>query len=431
MSSRPAARRRTHAPGILLLYHFSPPYASTVVEHADAIRRHSRYPTWSVNVDRGYPSGLDSIDPSVIVLHYSLFGSSQYLLSDQFLEFIDRARDSYKIAFFQDEYYYCAQRFAFIDRHHVDCVYTLLEPSHWDAVYGAHTYGPELVYTIPGYVSDDLVRLAGERGRPDARRGIDVGYRARSLPFYMGRGSQEKREIGIRFRELARNRGLALDIEVDEESRLYGGDWYAFVANCRAILGVEAGVSIFDIDDVVRTGAEALLAKSPGMGFDEMSRLLLEPWEDNIPYRTVSPRHFEAAAFRVVQILFEGRYSGVLEPMTHYLPLRKDFSNLDEILRLLGDAEVRRTITDRAHADLIASDRYSYRAFVRDFDAALERRGLDLAPDAVAAHEMRRRLAEGALGRWIRSELRLRRRALGRRPAISRARQALRSVIGR
>ncbi len=411
---------------MLVLYHFRPPYAATVVEHAEAIGRHSRYPVWTLNVDLGYPPGLDDIQPAVIVLHYSLFGGTPYLLGDRFLEFLDNAKSSYKIAFFQDEYYYCAQRYQFIDRHRIDCVYTLVEPGHWEAAYGSRTHGPALVYTIPGYVSDDLVRLARSHGRPDSARRIDVGYRARSLPFYMGRGAQEKREIGLRFRELVQDRGLVVDIEVDEPSRLYGARWIQFVADCRAMLGVEAGVSIFDTDDVVRVAAEELVRARPGITFQEMSDLLLAEWEDNIPYRTVSPRHFEAAAFRVGQILFEGRYSGVLQPDLHYLSLRKDFSNLDDVLRQLADVDLRRAITERTYADLIQSGRYSYRAFVREFDDDLASRGIDLAFDEAAVTGTRRALARGALERRIRREVRLRRRDLGRRRAGRLARWATR-----
>lgn len=416
------------APGILLLYYFRPPYAATVLEHAQAIGRHSRFPVWSVNVDLGFPSGLDRIEPAVIVLHYSLFGSFDYLLNDQFVEFLARAKHSYKIAFFQDESYYCSQRFSFIDRHQIDCVYTLIKPQYWDQVYGARTYGPRLVHTIPGFVSDDLVRTARRQRRPDASRLIDIGYRARSLPFYMGRGSQEKREIGVRFKELAGDHGLTLDIEVDEATRIYGDRWYDFIANCRAMLGVEAGVSIFDIDDVVRHGAEELLTAHPAMTFADMSHRLLEPWEENIPYRTVSPRHFEAAAFQVVQILFEGHYSGVLQPMVHYLPLRKDFSNIDEMLRLFRADDFRRSMAERAYADVIASGRYSYGAFVEEFDLDLIGRGLDLDGDHRTVERARRALADGALERKVRWQIGQHRRALGRRRAVQQVRSAIRRL---
>ena len=268
----------------------------------------------------------------------------------------------------------------------MDCVYTLLEPPYHDLVYGRNTHGPRTIYTLPGYVSDELVAMAERRSVRDHRRRIDIGYRGRSLPYWMGRGSQEKREIAIRFREIAAGSSLLLDIAVDVEARLYGGSWTDFLAESRGFLGVEAGVSIFDLEDRVRPEAERLLADDPAMGFEEMSERLLAPFEDSVPYRTVSPRHFEAAAFRVVQILFEGTYSGVLEPMVHYLPLNKDLSNVDEIIRLFRDPDVRHALTDRAYKDLIASGRYSYRRFIEAFDNDLEQAGFRASSDE-AQHE--------------------------------------------
>jgi hypothetical protein len=152
-------------------------------------------------------------------------------------------------------------------------------------------------------------------------------------------------------------------------------------------LGVEAGVSIFDVEDVARNETEKLLARQPDMSFEEISERLLYQWEDNIFYRTISPRHFEAAAFRVCQILFEGRYSGLMEPMIHYIPLKKDFSNFDDCLRMFQDKQLRRQLTENAHRDLIASGKYSYRSFIEGFDAELLKEGMrpEVTADEAAA----------------------------------------------
>ena len=96
-------------------------------------------------------------------------------------------------------------------------------------------------HTLTGYVSDDLRRAAARFGKPDDQRTVDVGYRGRPLPPYLGRGGQEKDEIGRRFRELAAGTGLRLDIKGAEADRLYGDAWYRFIANCRCVLGVESG----------------------------------------------------------------------------------------------------------------------------------------------------------------------------------------------
>ncbi len=363
--------------GILLLYHhLLTPNAATIMDHVDAFRRYSRFPVWSLNTELGFPARLPAFHFETILLHYSLFGTVPYRLNEQFIKYLEQSDSSYKVAFFQDEYHHCKQRFEFLDHHRVDCVYTLVEPQQYKDTYQKYTQVSKLVNYIPGYVSETMIELAGRFSRPDAKRRIDVGYRGRQLPFYMGRGSQEKTDIAIRFKEKAGNLGLRLDIETGEQKRLYGKNWYRFLANCRAVLGVEAGVSVYDIEDTVRPEYDRLASLNPEISFEEVFEQILYPYEDNIYYRTISPRHFEAAAFRNCQVLYEGRYSGILKPMIHYIPLKKDWSNFDEVIRLLKDASVRRELTENAYQQLIATDRYTFRQHVHDFDQELLRAGL-------------------------------------------------------
>lgn len=205
--------------------------------------------------------------------------------------------------------------------------------------------------------------------------------------------------IGERFRELAAASGMRLDIETAEESRIYGTDWYRFLGRCHATLGVESGVSFMDLEDECH--AEYLRLRDEGRDptLEELQAGALGRWDGNLPYRTIGPRHFEAAAFRICQVLFEGEYSGAMAPMVHYVPLAKDFSNLHQVLEVLRDPRRRREIVERAHADLIASGRYSYARFIQEVDEQLLEAGLaPAAPDArrsmsraVNKHRLRRR----------------------------------------
>ena len=88
-------------------------------------------------------------------------------------------------------------------------------------------------------------------------------------------------------------------------------------------------------------------------------------------YRTVSPRHFEAAACRTLQILYEGEYRGILLPWRHYLPLRRDFGNFEEIVGALRDGALAAEITERAFAEVAANPAYSYATFVGALDEAI------------------------------------------------------------
>ena len=181
--------------GVLLIYnHPLWSNAPTILEHVNAFAAHSQFNVWTVNTEGGFPPALRSLRFRVILLHYSLFGYWPNLqLSDSFLRYLSECGRSYKIAFFQDEYQFCQQRFGFVNRYGIDSVYTLVEPELFDAVYRRYTGVQSLIYTIPGYVSDDLVERGRKLGKPDEVRRIDIGYRGRRLDYSMGRGAQEKK----------------------------------------------------------------------------------------------------------------------------------------------------------------------------------------------------------------------------------------------
>jgi len=373
------ARRRLD--GILLIYH-RPVFvkdASTVREHIDSFSQYSVFPVCSINTALGFPRWLWRYEYPIIVLHYSLFGSKNYPMSQEFVDYIDSRKGSYKVAFFQDEYYFCPKRFAFINEHGINTIFSLLEPEEVPKVYGRYTKVSRVLYTLTGYVSEKLIKAAAKHSLPDERRTIDIGYRGRELLPYMGRAAREKTAIAEIFKEKARGFKLHLDIETKEYHRLYGKDWHRFLGNCRGCLGVEAGVSVFDLEGVVYREFEKLRQRYPSATFDEMVAMLapvMDPWEGRVFYRTVSPRHFEAAAFNICQILFEGRYSGVLEPMRHYIPLKKDFSNFDDVIDAFLDGGFRNQLAKNAYADLIASGQYSYKRFIEGFDRELMKEGL-------------------------------------------------------
>ena len=99
------------------------------------------------------------------------------------------------------------------------------------------------INTLTGYVPKNLLKV----DPPNLKyRQIDVGYRTRKPPFWLGDLAQEKWTIADKFRDAAKDFGLKIDLSYQETDRLYGQRWLAFVKNCRCMLGVESGASVFD-----------------------------------------------------------------------------------------------------------------------------------------------------------------------------------------
>ena len=203
-------------------------------------------------------------------------------------------------------------------------------------------------------------------------RPIDIGYRGSRQPYSFGRLCHEKWHIGEVFGRICRERGLQHDISSRPEDRHFGNAWYRFLRRCKATLGVESGASIFDFDGSLEHKCEQYLAEHPDADFETVHRLYLAPHENNIRYAQISPRHFEASACRTLQIMYEGEYSGIFTAGRHYLSLRRDLSNLDDVLAAFADERTRQRITDAAVEEIVMNDRFSYRTFVQCLDDAIE-----------------------------------------------------------
>lgn len=362
---------------LLLIYnHPLSPSAPTILEHVLSFDKYSQFKVFAINTEMGLPSGIGGLRFACIVLHYSLFGTIPYRIPKSFEAYVQKSTGSLKVAFFQDEYRYCQERFAIVNALGVDLIYTLLDLPFAKEVY-KKTNAKVLVHTLTSFVCDSLVEKARLFTVPFDRRAVDVGYRARPLDFYMGRGAQEKTEIAHRFSSAAVGSNLILDVKTAEADRIYGDDWYRFIANCRFMLGVEAGVSIFDLDGSITKAVLELVKRKPEVSFQDVHDQVLKDFEGNIPYRQISPRIFEAAAMRTGLILFEGLYNGVVSPYDHYIPLKKDFSNIGEVLRLMNDRSFVSAMVDRLYEDVISSGKYHYSKFVNNFDELLVSFGLN------------------------------------------------------
>lgn len=357
--------------GILLIYHHPiSANAPTIMEHVNSFERYSQFNVWKINTEYGFPSGLRQLEFAAIVLHYSPFGTYPFRINEKFCQYIEGCERSVKIVFFQDEYRYCQQRFALINKLGIDIIYTLLESQYFEEVYYRNTKAKRVLPTLTGYVCDSLLEKARRFSKPFDSRDIDVGYRARTLPFYMGRGAQEKTDIAKGFIERATNLDFHLDIKTDENDRIYGDDWYRFVGNCKFMLGVEAGVSVFDLDGKVAYECNELISKNPQITFDEVAKCLLTHIDGKIEYRMISPRIFEAAAMGVVPILFSGKYNGVIYPFKNYIELYKDFSNIDAVFNQMRDQKMVQDI-QKNNKMLVETEQFHYRAFLASFDHEL------------------------------------------------------------
>jgi hypothetical protein len=388
-------RRLTSRLSVLVLGDDHRGHANTVLDHIAAFRRFSRHDVRTFN-PRGLRDAraLDLGEFDVVVIHYSIFVVSDEYLCEPVRRKL-RAFRGLKVQFIQDEYRWVDRISATMRDLGIGVLFTCVPPASLPSIWNEQRLpGVRKVPTLTGYVPEELV---GAPFPPLRERPIDVGYRGREVPWWLGDLGQEKIRIGEGVLERAETHGLRVDIAWTEDRRIYGGDWVRFIVDCRTVLGTESGASITDFDGSIEAAVRAYRSSHPIASFDEVHRAVMAPHERNAPVIAISPRVFEAAALRTGLVMFPGHYSGAVEPDVHYIPLAKDFSNMSEVAERIRDVASLTAMVDRARRDLVDSGRYSYREFIRGFDEVIEETAVPRARPAKPGFHLAR--AEAALRR--------------------------------
>jgi hypothetical protein len=353
---------------VLILYQHSYMYVRTISHYLESFYRYSKF-----NVSYASSIGhchfdLDYFD--AVVLHYSVRVFYPGHLSRSFAKALKKYA-GLKMMFLQDEYEATNQTRANIQRLGINVVFTCVPQESIRTVYPEDSLGDvRFVPILTGYVPEGLDRIVPSR--PLAQRSVLIGYRGRNIGYWYGDLGQEKQFIGEKMKEICDQRGLKTDIAWREEDRIYGDDWFHFLGSCKATLGTESGANVFDYDGSLAQNVQRDLLKNPGLSYRDIHDKYLRGRDGEVVMNQISPKLFEAIACKTALILFEGRYSDVLEPHRHFIPLKKDFSNIDEVLNKLRDDALLEQMTQRAFDDIVRSGKYSYQSFVREFDEVLE-----------------------------------------------------------
>lgn len=193
------------------------------------------------------------------------------------------------------------------------------------------------------------------------------------MPIRYGSLGKEKVEIGQYVKSYCQTHGISCDIEWDESSRIYGDDWYKFIGSSKAMLGSESGSNVFDWNGDLQSSIDRYSRDMPNVKEEDIYQNIIKDREIDGLMNQVSPRIFEMAAAKTIMVLFEGSYSDVLKPGIHFLPLKKDFSNLDQIMSELKDSAKIDAMAERVYQDIILSEKYSYRTFVGVVDGEIQK----------------------------------------------------------
>lgn len=298
---------------------------------------------------------------AIVVLH-SVFSNACHL-DGRLFDAVCAARRP-KVFFIGNEYKIMPEKMAFAERLPVAL---LVSQSDAPAVHAL--YRERLGCEVIGLPNTGLdTRLFAPRV-PYEDRPIDVGYRSVDAPMYLGH--DERRGMAAGFQQHGERAGLRMDISLDDHRRFTEDAWSGFLNACKAQLGTEAGGDYFELTDRTRYAVTAFEAANPHASFDEVFDRFFRNYRDPVPIRIISGRNVEAAGTKTVQILFDGHYGGYFQPDVHYLALRKDFGNVDEVLRQLRDRGHCRSIAEQAYR--VAVEELTYERLLDRFHDAIGR----------------------------------------------------------
>jgi hypothetical protein len=380
------SRRPQSSGNVLVVYGlFTHPLRSTIEDHLLAFRRYSHRRVFHLN------ARVQDVPRHILRRRYDMIVFQTTFLSNRwvpelFAEICRRVAplktlSGVRVAMPQDEFLRSKLLCDFIDDFDIDVVCSVAPESEWPKIYPTVDRGRvRFERVLTGYLDDRTVDRIEDIVAATPAQDIDIGYRAWRGAPWLGRHGTLKGTIADAVNERSPRGELRLDVSTRDEDTLLGDDWFRFLARCRYTVGIEGGASVLDFDGAIKERTERYVAEHPDADYDEIERACFLGEDGRLALFAISPRHLEACATRTCQVLVKGAYNGVLEPGRHYLELRSDLSNFDEVLDSLGDEARRERIVEAAHRDVVASGRYTYRAMVEQ----VERAALG-APSAVGA----------------------------------------------
>ncbi len=365
----PAFSRRPRR--VLIAYAMSSTFTSTTLDYLLALKQFSDFQVEYVHVTHDARMDFDINEFDVVINNYCARLPFEGYISKSYEESLLRFR-GLKIIAVQDDYDRTASLHRAIRRLGFHVLLTCIQREFWPLAYpSSELPGLKIIQGLTGYMPERLIDCHPPI-TPLAERKTMLAYRGRQIGAKYGRLGFDKEEIGRRMIEICDARDIPHNIAMDDGSRIYGDAWFEFLGSSRAMLGSESACNAFDFDgELERQIAEFTALHGRAPRYHDMIDVL-EPMERYFNVGQISPRVFECALMRTPMVLFRGGYSGAIEPDEHYIPLERDFSNVDSVLASLEDLDLLQKVSDNAYERLVASGRFGYRSLAEHLVQTIE-----------------------------------------------------------
>lgn len=303
---------------------------------------------YNINNLYEYRCGLKKLKeyPLILVLHSAAWDSMALLrlARNQF-----RDRCGKLLIFFGNEYDYMKEKIGFARA--VSADYIASQLPHNSAVWLYGECKRSQILPAPAALNSNLYRAGLEV------RHVDIGFRG-DLYGDHALGDRDRSTILKHFDKQAEKYGLVKDIVFTRYPR---EQWSEFLARCKGIVGAESGTYYLERDGKTRRAVNQYMSLYPHVSFEEVQDRFFRHYEAPVSGKAVSSRHFEPIGTKTCQLLLEGHYNGILKADEHYISIKKDLSNIDEVIRRFKDPGYRQAMVDRAHDYVMREHTYAHR----------------------------------------------------------------------
>jgi hypothetical protein len=272
----------------------------------------------------------------IVLLHST---NADSILPLVLLESYFKSRKGKLLMFVGNEYCLMPEKIRFINDVEVDYVASQLPEDAARWLYSDCSNSNLLL--VPHALNEKVYRPYQEK----QSRPIEIGFIGDRYSYAIG--DVERTELAEYFAQNSRGKKLTTDIRIGRKLRIPREEYVKFLNSTRGTIGAESGTYYLEKTDRTQKEVEAFLSRHPDATFEEVYEGFFKNYTNPINGKAISSRHFEPIGTKTCQILLEGNYNGILKPNTHYIPLNKDYSNVDEVLERFADRDyVRRMVGD-------------------------------------------------------------------------------------
>jgi len=345
------------------------PLRSTVRDSIFCFEKYYDAEIFYLNTARLYsiPSHLKEIKFDLVIFH-TVFMSFRWGLEKEYnrlyklLQYF-RECSFTKVAMPQDEWIHTNLLNKFILDFGISRVFSVSPESEWPIIYNKIDFSKVNFHRIlTGYIDPSVVEKYSNPSLSD--REITIGYRAFKAPPWLGKHGYLKTLIAEVFKKKSSEFDLVSDISVEEKDTFLGDAWYNFLLKCKYFIGVEGGSTILDPDGSIWKQGVNFLLTNPNASYEEIEKKVFHGKEGTLNLIAISPRHLECCITKTCQILIKGSYNGILIPGKHFIELNADFSNINSVMEIIKQDNLREQIANNAYNDIVLSKKYHYPEFV-------------------------------------------------------------------